>query len=71
MSFSDNIIGRIFTWGGVDFLIVESQGDSVVAVYRDEEDSLVRIRMPMSQALSTIEASEVELCDAPVFEQAG
>ena len=69
MSFSENIIGRSFTWGGIELFILETRGDSVLAVFRDDDDSLIRIRIPTSQALQTIDAHEVVLCDAPIYEQ--
>ena len=65
MSFSENLIGRLFSWGGVNFLIVEVEGDSVIAVCRTEHNHLERVRVPVSKALQTLDAIEVNMCDAP------
>lgn len=65
MRFSDNLIGRLFSWGGINFLIVEAQGDSVIAVCRNDRGLLERVRVPTAQALQTLDAIEMTLCDAP------
>ncbi|MBV1905865.1 MAG: hypothetical protein KUG75_07295 [Pseudomonadales bacterium] len=70
MSFSESIIGREFGWGGINFFIVEVQGDSVVAVYRDNDNLLVRVRAPLAQALQTIDTGETVIGEVPGLNQA-
>ncbi len=65
MSFSDNLIGRLFSWGGVNFLIVEVDSDNVIAVCRNEHGRLERVRTPTARVLQTLDVIEVTLSEVP------
>ena len=64
-----HLIGRLFTRGGVKYMIVKCEGATVVAAYR-AGNKVRRMLVPLSTALDALDSTEIEVTEAEVQSRA-